>query len=107
MGELGKTIVFVYLDTVYMEIIGDPVTFQVNYSTVRNLANHALEVALSISESMSGAVVYNVMNLNATRVATSGCVPGRRRRRRRSIDLSKYVNFLENNIEAMQIVLFY
>lgn len=77
-----------------MEIIGDPVTFQVNYTTVRNLANHALEVALSISESMSGAVVYNVMNLNSTRVATSGCVPGRRRRRRRSIDLSKYVNLL-------------
>lgn len=76
-----------------MEIIGDPVTFQVNYTKTSNLANYALGVALSILESMSGAVVNNVMNLNATRIAPSGCVPGRRRRRKRSIDLSKYVSF--------------
>lgn len=94
MGEvqLCKTIVFIFLGTVYMEIIGDPVTFQVNYTKVRNLANYALGVALSISDSMSESVVYNVMNLNDTRVAPSGCVPGRRRRRKRSIDLSKYVS---------------
>lgn len=75
------------------ENIGNPVMFQVNYTKNRNLANYAFGVTLTISESLSesfGSVNYNVMNLNSTRIVPLGCTSGKRRRRRRSVDLSKY-----------------
>lgn len=51
-------------------------------------------MVLLILEFMFGVVVYNVMNLNVIRVVILGCVFGRMRRRRRFIDLLKYVNLL-------------
>lgn len=82
-----------FSDAMNTENIGNPVMFQVNYTKNRNLANYAFGVTLTILESLSesfGSVNYNVMNLNSTRIVPLGCTPGKRRRRRRSVDLSKY-----------------
>nr|XP_022295052.1 uncharacterized protein LOC111105175 [Crassostrea virginica] len=78
----------------YIEQIGDPVTFQVNYTKIQNGANYALGVVLSVLGVMpdspgSGVSAYNLMDLNTTRITPAGCGTGKRRRRKRSIDLSK------------------
>lgn len=82
-------------EVIYTDIIGEPTIFQVNYTKSRNLANYALGVTLSISDSMlniSEARIYNIMNLATTRIISSGCKPGKRRRRKRSNDVLKYVS---------------
>lgn len=86
--------VYWILESNYTEKFGDPVIFQVYYIKAKNPANYALGVALSISKSLSGgsgSLIYNIMNITTTRINPSGCVNGTRRRRRSTVDLSKYV----------------
>lgn len=86
--------VYWILESNYTEKFGDPVIFQVYYIKAKNPANYALGVALSISKSLSGgsgSMIYNIMNITTTRINPSGCVSGTRRRRRSTVDLSKYV----------------
>ena len=87
-------IVFFFSGTMYVEQIGDQVTFQVNYTKVKNGANYAMGVVLSVLGVMpdspgSGVSAYNLLDLNTTRITPAGCGTGKRRRRKRSIDLSK------------------
>lgn len=91
---MNNDIVFFFSGTMYVEQIGDPVTFQVNYTKIQNGANYALGVVLSVlgvmpDSSGSGVSAYNLMDLNTTRITPAGCGTGKRRRRKRSIDLSK------------------
>lgn len=86
--------VFCILESIKTELIGDPEIFQIYYIKTKNPANYAFGVAFSISKSLSGgsgSLIYNVMNITTTRINPSGCVNGTRRRRRSTVDLSKYV----------------
>ena len=87
-------ILYSFSGDMYVEQIGDPVTFQVNYTKRENGANYALGVVLSVlgvmpDSSESGVSTYNLLDLTTTRITPAGCTPGKRRRRKRSIDLSK------------------
>lgn len=89
-------IIFFFIpDLIYTDRIGEPTIFQVNYTKSKNLANYALGVTLSISDSMlniSGPRIYNIMNLATTRIISPACKPGKRRRRKRSNNLGRYVS---------------
>ncbi|XP_062576732.1 uncharacterized protein LOC134238620, partial [Saccostrea cucullata] len=73
----------------YTESIGNPVAFKVNYTKRENGANYGVGMTLlARGPGSSGVVVYNIMDVKTTEINPYGCVSGRRRRKRQSLDLS-------------------
>ncbi|XP_062582876.1 uncharacterized protein LOC134244633, partial [Saccostrea cucullata] len=81
-------------DVEYREPIGNPTAFQFNYTVLNHSTNYryGVGVVLLVRESKptsAGIIIYNVMLSNTTRVMPQGCGTSRRRRKRRSVDISQ------------------
>ena len=89
-------IIFQFLGVVYSETVGNPPSFQLNYTTFKHVQSYAITAKLMIGgiiTSEKGTVEYTILDQISSRIYKPTTCPttSSRRRRKRMIDINQWV----------------
>lgn len=87
-------IIFQFLGVVYSETVGNPPSFQLNYTTFKHVQSYAITAKLMIGGIITnekGTVEYTILDQISSRIYKPTTCPttSSRRRRKRMIDINQ------------------